>query len=99
MSWGMPAMLVDAEDPAPDNGCMLLTRAPGPLLQPFVRTLWALDPAPGTPVAGCSAAREHVLPTGDMHLVLRLSGPPLRLFADAADSAGYTVGHAIVGGS
>ncbi len=26
------------------------------------------------------ALREHVLPTGRMHLVFRLSGPPLRLF-------------------
>ncbi|MBT2321475.1 AraC family transcriptional regulator [Variovorax paradoxus] len=74
---------------------MLLTRAPGPWLRPYVRTMWAMEPA----AASSQALREHVLPTGDMHLVFRLSGPPLRLFAGAADDTGYTVGHAIVGGA
>ncbi len=75
---------------------MLLTRAPGLLLRPYVRSMWALDPAAAqsrTPL------REHVLPTGDMHLVFRLSGPPLRLFAGTADATGHTVGYAIVGGA
>jgi AraC-like DNA-binding protein len=78
---------------------MLLTRAPSPSLRPFVRTLWAAEPCPVDPDTGRVAVREHVLPTGDMHLVFRLSGPPLRLFAGTADSAGYTVGYAIVGGA
>ncbi|RZL92510.1 MAG: AraC family transcriptional regulator [Variovorax sp.] len=78
---------------------MLLTRIPGPLLRPFVRSMWAQDPGPGALGAGAAARREHVLPTGDMHLVFRLSGPPLRLFARASDAAGYTVGCAIVGGA
>jgi AraC-like DNA-binding protein len=56
--------------------------------------------APGRGTSSfATSPREHVLPTGDMHLVLRLSGPPLRLFAGAADTAGYTVGWAIVGGA
>jgi AraC-like DNA-binding protein len=76
---------------------MLLTRAPCPRLRPFVRSLWAAVPA--GPASSPGPLREHVLPTGDMHLVLRLSGPPLRLFAGAADLAGHTVGHAIVGGA
>jgi AraC-like DNA-binding protein len=75
---------------------MLLTRNPGPWLRPYVRSMWALDPAAAPSQA---LLREHVLPTGDMHLVFRLSGPPLRLFADAADSMGCTMGHAIVGGA
>lgn len=77
---------------------MLLTRAPRPGLRSFVRSVWVARP----PEACRSAAvplREHVLPTGDMHLVLRLSGPPLRLFAGASDATGYTVGYAIVGGA
>ncbi|MDM0105651.1 AraC family transcriptional regulator [Variovorax sp. J22R24] len=77
---------------------MLLTRAPSPSLRPFVRSMWAADPTVGLPACG-AFVREHVLPTGDMHLVFRLSGPPLRLFADGADSLGHTVGHAIVGGA
>ncbi|MGJ7510952.1 DUF6597 domain-containing transcriptional factor [Variovorax sp. GT1P44] len=93
------SMLVDRIGRATDNARMLLTRAPGPSLRPFVRTLWAADPGPRDPPAGRTPAREHVLPTGDMHLVFRLSGPPLRLFAGAADSVGYTVGYAIVGGA
>ncbi|MDM0073870.1 AraC family transcriptional regulator [Variovorax sp. J2P1-59] len=74
-------------------------RAPGPSLRPFVRTMWAADPGAVGQDAGRVSVREHVLPTGDMHLVFRLSGPPLRLFADGADSVGYTVGFAIVGGA
>jgi len=89
-------MLVDANGEAPDNGRMLLTRTPGPWLRPYVRSMWAMDPAAD---ASNTMLREHVLPTGDMHLVFRLSGPPLRLFAGDADAAGYTVGYAIVGGA
>ena len=77
---------------------MLLTRAPCPRLRPFVRSLWAAAPA-GSPGSATESRREHVLPTGDMHLVLRLSGPPLRLFAGSADAAGFAVGHALVGGA
>lgn len=76
---------------------MLLTRIPPPWLRPFVRSMWASEPGPAR-VDG-AACREHVLPTGDMHLVFRLSAAPLRLFADAGDSEGWTVGHAIVGGA
>ncbi|RYY50261.1 MAG: AraC family transcriptional regulator, partial [Comamonadaceae bacterium] len=58
-------------------------------------TLWASgDLPPASPVP-----REHVLPTGAMHLVFRLSGPPLRLFDGAADHLGRTFGHVVVGGA
>ncbi|SET83581.1 helix-turn-helix domain-containing protein [Variovorax sp. OV084] len=76
---------------------MQLTRPPSPHLRPFVRLLWAS--APDEPHEGRPGAREHVLPTGGMHLVFRLSGPPLRLFQDDADARGFTVGHAMVGGA
>lgn len=66
-------------------------------LRPFVQALWAGEPAAGAPVR--AGAREHVLPTGAMHLVFRLSGPPLRLFDGDQDLAGYSAGsHALVGG-
>lgn len=76
---------------------MQLTRPPLPHLRPFVRLLWASAPD-GAP-APRPGAREHVLPTGGMHLVFRLGGPPLRLFHDGADAHGFTVGHAMVGGT
>lgn len=79
-------------------GAMQLIRPPAsPRLRAFVQTVWASQPAPeALPRAG---AREHVLPTGAMHLVFRLSGPPLRVYADSADAMGSSVGHAIVGGA
>jgi hypothetical protein len=75
-----------------------LMRPPSsPRLRPFVQTLWATVPNEAAPPH--PSGREHVLPTGAMHLVFRLSGPPLRIFADAQDRLGSTVGHAIVGGA
>ena len=75
---------------------MLLTRVPSPALRPFVRTLWAHDQTEPPP---SNATREHVLPTGVMHLVFRLSDNPLRLFKDDYDPIGQKIGYAIVGGA
>ncbi|MGH7717794.1 MAG: helix-turn-helix domain-containing protein [Gemmatimonadaceae bacterium] len=76
---------------------MLLRRDPSPVLRPFVRTLWAAE-QPSLPhrPAGC---RERVFPTGDMHIAFRLSDHPLWLFRDVDDPAGYTAGHAVLGGA
>jgi AraC-like DNA-binding protein len=76
---------------------MVLRRAPRPALRPFIETLWATDEraASGSVVA----RREHVLPTGRMHLAIRLSDDPLRLFDDAGDHAGRLVSEAVVGGA
>jgi AraC-like DNA-binding protein len=76
---------------------MQLTRPPAPHLRPFVKLLWASAPD-GKPTERPDA-REHVLPTGGMHLVFRLSGPPLKLFGDAGDTRGQTFGYAIIGGA
>lgn len=76
---------------------MQLTRPPPPHLQPFIKLLWASTP--DSAPAKRPGAREHVLPTGGMHLVFRLSGPPLRLFGDPDDVRGQTCGYAIVGGA
>ncbi len=67
---------------------------PSPQLQPFVRQLWrseAMDSPPGS--------REHVLPTGHMHLVFRLSGPALRVFADEQGEQGQVLQGPVIGGA
>ena len=66
-------------------------RIPAPALRPFVKRLWASAEMVG--------AREHVLPTGRMHLVFRLSDHPLRIFAGPDDEAGRTFDLAVVGGA
>ena len=76
---------------------MMLQRDPRRALRPFIKTVWAVQ-EPIVP-RFLAARRERVLPTGDMHVVFRLSNHPLRLYDDLADSCGYTVGHAIVGGA
>jgi AraC-like DNA-binding protein len=75
----------------------VLTRLPRPLLLPYVETFWAID---GPEAAGPErASREHVLPTGHVHLAFRLSGGPLRLFEDGGDRHGRLVSAAVVGGA
>jgi len=66
---------------------------PSPALRPFVRQLWISESA-----AQPEAAREHALPTGEMHLVFRLAGPALRLFSGADDQDGSVVRGPVVGG-
>lgn len=55
---------------------MMLQRAPGMALRPFIASLWASDGPPDAPTAG-PLRREHVLPTGLMHVVIRLDERPL----------------------
>ncbi|MEX2125277.1 MAG: helix-turn-helix domain-containing protein [Woeseia sp.] len=75
---------------------MLLTCAPGAQLRPFVRCVWLSDQsAPQEPL---EAHRENVLPTGDMHLVFRLSERPVVLFDRSAEAPELVLGHAVVGG-
>lgn len=76
---------------------MLIARKPRAALRPFVKTLWVTLPTQAQ--AAVMRAREHVLPTGDMHLVIRLNDAPLRLFHGAADVVGHCVGNAVVGGA
>ena len=74
-----------------------IQRAASPLLRPFLRTLWVSEEDRGS--ASGDEQREHVLPTGAMHVVFRLSGPALRLFDGPDDRAGRVIGRAIVGGA
>jgi AraC-like DNA-binding protein len=74
-----------------------LRRIPRPSLRPFVEALWAIDETGrATPRA---TYREHVLPTGQIHLVFLLADRPLRLFDSAGDSAGHILENAVVGGA
>lgn len=71
-----------------------ISRAPHPILQPFVELIWAASPdalAPSTP-------RERMLPAVSAHLVVRVGGERLRLFANDADEVGDFVSHAVVCG-
>lgn len=74
---------------------MKLSRPPKAALRPFITLLWASDGASRTSI---DFKREQVLPTGAMHVAIRLEGAPLRLFADAADTEGTTIGAAVIGG-
>jgi hypothetical protein len=76
---------------------MWISRPPRPDLRPFVSLLWA--GVPDAVVAPPSPTREHVLPTGAMHLVFRLGDAPLRLFAGPHDRLGTPLGPALIGGA
>jgi AraC-like DNA-binding protein len=75
---------------------MQLTRAPLPRLRPFVRSVWLSDRT--TPQVRATTRQENVLPTGDMHLVFRLSDAPVRLVVSDTENSEFVTGHAVVGG-
>jgi AraC-like DNA-binding protein len=75
---------------------MIITRAPRASLRPFVRQVWSL--AETSSPAGERATREHVLPTGGMHLVFRLNEVPL-VIHDGTHGEPRTVSCAVVGGA
>ncbi len=70
-----------------------IRRDPIPRLRPFVTSVWgvASDRSP-------RHARERVLPSGTMHLVVRIGGAPLVVFDDASGAGARRVGTAVVGG-
>ena len=74
-----------------------ITRAPRLALRPFVQLVWAFDV--GAELAARHRKMERVLPTGGMHIAIRLSPEPLTLFDDASGAHPYVVGHAVVGGA
>lgn len=83
--------------PPVGKGRLLLSRNPHPALKPLVETVWATQPS-ALP-CGAGPARELVLPTGQLHLVLRLEELPLRSFASLEDPVGTTQGTAVIGGA
>ncbi len=74
---------------------MMQCRPAKPALRPFVSLLWATDAWPPTE---SGPTRERVLPTGAMHIAIRLGDHPLRLFADATDAEGEAIGACVLGG-
>lgn len=72
-------------------------RSPRPVLRPFVETVWALDEM--CQLDASSRRREHVIPTGGMHVVFRLCDDPLRLFEDEHDREGRTLSTMVIGGA
>ena len=75
-----------------------MQRLPRPSLRPFVSSVWAIDPVSAPPETRLPR-REHVLPTGGMHLVFRIGDEPLRLFKDQDDRRGRIVSTMVVGGA
>lgn len=72
-----------------------LTRAPAPLLRPFVALLWAMDePAPN---GGVGSVRELMVPTGTAHIVFRLVDEPLRIYTSPDDPTGMAFRHGVLG--
>jgi AraC-like DNA-binding protein len=67
---------------------------PSPALAPFIQQLWWSKSDDSGLVS-----REHVLPTGQMHMVFRLSGPSLRVFSNVHDTTGQAVHGPVVGGA
>lgn len=65
--------------------------APTAVLQPYIAHYWAGD-------AATAALRERALPSGSMHLALRLDGRGVTLFDDDADTRGRCLGHAVIAG-
>jgi AraC-like DNA-binding protein len=90
---GRPAFFTNSASFRATITLVILQRLPRPALRPFVKTLWAS----GEALSG-TAVREHVLPTGTVHLAIRLSEAPLRLLDGVEDRVGRIVGHAVVGG-
>src|SRR5579859_6854921 len=72
------------------------TRSPSGLLKRFVKVLWASEPRDAAMPCG---ARERVLPTGCMHLVIRISDHPVRVYHSVVDGLGHDLSHAVVGGA
>lgn len=77
-----------------ENFCNGITSLPSARLRPFASKLW-WSASPGQ----AAGARECVLPTGHMHLVFRLDGPPLRVYADHNDMHGSVIGEPVIGGA
>lgn len=67
-------------------------RAPrAPELRPYVASVWIGETT--------QVRRERVLPSGEMHLAIRVRGPALRLYADDRDGRGFDLSAAVVCGA
>ena len=73
---------------------MNIERHPAGVLRPFVKLLWASD----DPESAVPAERERMIPTGNMHVVYRLSDSPIRIFDSSTDDRGQVFGFGVVAG-
>ena len=73
-----------------------MERAPHPALAGLVRSVW--HSAPAAPAAP-APTHELMMPTGEMHLVLRLAGPPIAIVEQLDNAAPAHFGHAVVNGA
>lgn len=71
-------------------------RAPHPLLRPFVREVWSCG---AEPVSETQARIERLLPSGFMHLVLRLDESPVHLLRSPDDAQGDALANAVLAGA
>ncbi|MCB9656043.1 MAG: AraC family transcriptional regulator [Sandaracinaceae bacterium] len=76
----------------------MLVRGPSPALRPFVHVLWASEPSVGPAAQGGALPWERMLPSGRAHVVLRLTGPSLRLLAADTSRSPQVIRRAVVGG-
>jgi AraC-like DNA-binding protein len=76
---------------------MQLMRLPIAVLRPFVALVWASDDAAVGKYE--QPAREHVLPSGTMHLVFRLTDYPLRILDSPDAPRPQPVGSSMIGGA
>ncbi|WP_051341596.1 helix-turn-helix domain-containing protein [Azospirillum halopraeferens] len=74
---------------------MLCRRPAGPLAR-IVERIWASDGDEAPPPA---SGRERSLPTGTVHLCLRLGPAPLRLYHGVDDPVGWTVAGGVIAGA
>ncbi len=74
-----------------------MERAPHPALAGLIRSVWLSAPAKSHTLP--APQREWMMPTGEMHLVLRLAGPPIGVFDHLDDCVPRDLGHAVVNGA
>ena len=72
-----------------------MNHLPHPLLRPWVRKLWVTADL----TQGGRCTTEHVVPTGDMHLVLRFGQIPVRQLTHAGDLLGNELPLSVLGGA
>ena len=74
---------------------MLVRLTPPAALSHIVEAFWSFD---GEAEAPRRSKLERALPTGRTNLVIRTSGPPVRVLEGVDDRAGQVFGHSVVSG-
>lgn len=70
---------------------MRIERPPRPELRPFIKSVWLSH-------SGGTACRERVLPSGEMHLAIRLSDHPVWIYQDASSATPGSYGYSVAAG-